>query len=89
LLPPAPLNANGPSALSVPGEHEERAAFVGPTPFEVFDVDAPWSYPDLATAQKGLESSGVAAKAAEASGQAALYAAHAAALAPLRQSDGG
>ncbi|SDL89648.1 hypothetical protein SAMN04488026_11288 [Aliiruegeria lutimaris] len=52
-------------------------------------MDAPWSYPDLATAQKGLGSSGVAANAAEVSGQEALDAAHAAALAPFRQPDGG
>ncbi|SHH21080.1 class I SAM-dependent methyltransferase [Marivita hallyeonensis] len=88
LLPPAPPNANGPFALSVPGKLEELAASAGLTPVEVFDVDAPWSYPDLATAQKGLGSSGVAAKAAEVSGQEALDAAHAAALAPFRQPDG-
>ena len=51
-------------------------------------MDAPWSYPDLATAQRGLGSSGVAAKAAETSGQDALDAAHAEALAPFRQPDG-
>jgi hypothetical protein len=59
LLPPAPPNANGPFALSVPGKLEELATSAGLTPLEVFDVDAPWSYPDLATAQKGLGSSGV------------------------------
>jgi SAM-dependent methyltransferase len=89
LLPPPPPNANGPFALSVPGKLEELAASAGLTPLEVFDVDAPWTYPDLATAQKGLGSSGVAAKAAEVSGQEALDAAHAAALAPFRQPDGG
>lgn len=89
LLPPAPPHANGPFALSVPGKLEELAASAGLTPLEVFDVDAPWTYPDLATAQTGLGSSGVAAKAAEISGQEALDAAHAAALAPFRQQDGG
>lgn len=88
LLPPAPPNANGPFALSMPGKLEELAVSAGLTPLEVFDVDAPWSYPDLATAQKGLGSSGVAAKAAEVSGQKALDAAHAAALAPFIQPDG-
>lgn len=64
------------------------ATAAGLSPQEVFDVDAPWAYPDLETAQKGLGSSGVAVKAVETSGQEALDAAHAAALAPFRQPDG-
>lgn len=88
LLPPMPPNASGPFALSEPGKLEELAASAGLTPLEVFDVDAPWSYPDLATAKRGLGSSGVAAKAAEFSGQSALDAAHNAALAPFVQPDG-
>lgn len=89
LLPPMPANASGPFAMSEPGKLEELAESAGLTPIEVFDVDSPWSYPDLATAQKGLGSSGVAVKAAETSGRDALDAAHAAALAPFRQPDGG
>lgn len=88
LLPPPPAGAGGPFALSEPGKLEELATSAGLTPLEVFDVQAPWHYPDLKTAQKGLGSSGVAAKAAEISGQDALDAAHAAALAPFRQVDG-
>lgn len=88
LLPPPPPGAGGPFALSEPGKLEELAASAGLTPLEVFDVLAPWQYPDLKTAQKGLGSSGVAARAAEVSGQDALDAAHAAALAPFRQADG-
>lgn len=89
LLPPPPPNAAGPFALSETGKLEELAASAGLSPLEVFDVDTPWSYPDLATAQKGLASSGVAVKAAETSGKDALDAAHAEALAPFRQPDGG
>ena len=59
------------------------------TALEVFDVGALWSYPDLATALKGLGSSGVAVKAAELCGQEFLDAAHEEALAPFRQPDGG
>ena len=88
LLPPPPPGAGGPFALSEPGKLEDLAGAAGLSALEVFDVDAPWSYPDLATAQRGLGSSGVAAKAAETSGQDALDAAHAAALAPFRQPDG-
>ncbi|MGP6089222.1 class I SAM-dependent methyltransferase [Antarctobacter jejuensis] len=88
LLPPMPANASGPFALSEPGKLEALATSAGLTPIEVFDVDSPWRYPDLATAQKGLGSSGVAFKAAETSGQDALDAAHEAALAPFRKPDG-
>lgn len=88
LLPPPPPGAGGPFALSEPGKLEELATSARLTALETFDVEAPWRYPDLATAQKGLGSSGVAAKAAEISGQDALDEAHATALAPFRQSDG-
>lgn len=88
LLPPPPPGAGGPFALSGPGKLEELAVAAGLSPVEVFDVGAPWNYPDLQTAQRGLGSSGVAVKAAETSGQDALDAAHAAALAPFRQPDG-
>ncbi|MEH6755492.1 MAG: class I SAM-dependent methyltransferase [Alphaproteobacteria bacterium] len=88
LLPPPPPGAGGPFALSEPGKLEDLAKSAGLTALEVFDVEAPWHYRDLTMAQKGLGSSGVAAKAAEISGQDALDAAHAAALAPFRQSDG-
>jgi len=89
LLPPMPANASGPFALSEPGKLEELAERAGLAPRAVFDVDSPWTYPDLATALRGLGSSGVAFKAAETSGQAALDAAHEAALAPFVQPDGG
>jgi SAM-dependent methyltransferase len=89
LLPPPPPNAGGPFALSEPGKLEELAARAGLIPREAFDVETPLTYPDLATAQRGLGSSGVAVKAAETSGQAALDAAHEAALAPFVQPDGG
>lgn len=89
LLPPMPANASGPFALSEPGMLEELASSAGLIPRDVFDVDSPWTYPDLATALKGLGSSGVAFKAAETSGQAALDAAHEAALAPFVLPDGG
>lgn len=88
LLPPPPQGAGGPFALSEPGKLEGLATLAGLTPQEVFDVQAPWHYPDLTTAQKGLGSSGVAAKAVEVLGQAAIDAAHAAALEPFCQLDG-
>jgi SAM-dependent methyltransferase len=88
LLPPPPPGAAGPFALSETDKLEALATSAGLTAQEVFDVNAPWRYPDLATAQKGLGSSGVAVKAAEINGQAALDDAHAKALAAFRQPDG-
>jgi hypothetical protein len=55
----------------------------------VFDVDSPWSYPDEATAVRGLNSSGVAKRAMDNSGEAAVSEAHRQALGPFRQTDGG
>ncbi|SIS85795.1 hypothetical protein SAMN05421759_104351 [Roseivivax lentus] len=88
LLPPPPAIASGPFALSEPGKLEALVASAGLDLVVVFDVDSPRAYPDLATAQKGLGSSGVAVKAVETSGQDALDATHAAALAPFCQPDG-
>jgi hypothetical protein len=51
-------------------------------------VDSPFTYPDLPTALRGLNSSGVAAAAMERAGEEVVSAAHAAALAPFRQADG-
>lgn len=88
LLPPPPPGAPGPFALSDPSALKGFAAEAGLTALEVADVACTWQYPDLATALRGLGSSGVAARAAEQVGMDAVDAAHAAALAPFRQGDG-
>ncbi|MFN0182610.1 MAG: hypothetical protein ACKVQR_02215, partial [Aquabacterium sp.] len=63
-------------------------ASAGLQPLEVLDVACHWQYPDLATALRGLASSGVAVRAAQTSGDEAVHGAHAAALAPFRQEGG-
>jgi SAM-dependent methyltransferase len=88
LLPPPPPGAPGPFALSQPSALRALAESAGLRPLEVFDVACHWAYPDLATALRGLGSSGVAVRAAELSGAQAVDDAHAAALGPLRQADG-
>lgn len=88
LLPPPPPNAPGPFALSDKAALTGFAEAAGLQPAQVFDVDSPFTYPDLPTALRGLNSSGVAAAAMERAGEEAVSAAHAAALAPFRQSDG-
>lgn len=88
LLPPPPPGAPGPFALSQPSTLRALAESAGLRALEVFDVACQWEYPDLATALRGLGSSGVAARAAETSGMQAVDDAHAEALAPLRQANG-
>jgi SAM-dependent methyltransferase len=89
LLPPPPPGAPGPFALSEPSALRALAESAGLRPLEVYDVVCHWEYPDLATALRGLASSGVAVRATEASSVDAVNEAHAAALAPFRQEHGG
>lgn len=88
LLPPPPPGAGGPFALSDEGNLRTFAEAGGLSPVEVVDIDTPWHYPDLATALRGLASSGVAVKAAEHSGEEALATAMTEFLAPFRKPDG-
>ena len=88
LLPPPPPGAPGPFALSDETALRAYASGAGLEPIEVLDVDCPWRYPDLATALRGLKSSGVAARAIENSSEAAVDEAHSKTLAPFRQPDG-
>lgn len=88
LLPPPPPGAPGPFALSDETALRAFATGAGLDPADVFDVDSPWRYSDLATALRGLKSHGGAARAIENSSEEAVDSAHSQALAPFRQSDG-
>lgn len=88
LLPPPPPGAPGPFALSDAAALRTFASASALEPLEVLDVDAPWRYADLATALRGLGSSGVAARAREHSSAEAVDEAHAKALASFQQADG-
>jgi ubiquinone/menaquinone biosynthesis C-methylase UbiE len=88
LLPPAPPGAPGPFALSEVSALRTFAEASGLTPHDVFEVDTHWYYRSEAAALRGLGSSGVAIRAIEHSGADAFIAAHQAALAPFRQTDG-
>jgi SAM-dependent methyltransferase len=87
-LPPPPPGAPGPFALSNEAALRALALEAGLHPLAVFDVDSPFVYPDQATAVRGLNASGVAVRAIEQAGEAAVAAAHAKAIAPFRQADG-
>lgn len=87
LLPAPPPGAPGPFALSDEIALRGFASAAGLQPVEVFDVDAPWIYPDLQTGVRALRSSGVSARAIANSSEKAVDSAHAAALAPYLQAD--
>ena len=88
LLPVPPPGAPGPFALSDEATLRAFAAEGGLTPLEVFDVDSPWSFSDETAALRGLNSSGVATRAREHSGDAAVTEAYRQALTPFRRGDG-
>lgn len=88
LMPPPPPGAPGPFALSDEAALRNFAVSGGLKPVEVFDIPCVLDYPELATALRGLNSSGVAARAMENSSEQAVSAAHEKALAPFRQKDG-
>jgi SAM-dependent methyltransferase len=88
LLPPPPPGAGGPFALSRADALGELAAAAGLAIDTIVDLDDPVLYPDRDTALRGLNSSGVAARAIGLVGEDAVTHAHAAALDPFRQADG-
>jgi SAM-dependent methyltransferase len=88
LMPPPPPGAPGPFALSDEGALRAFAGAAGLMPTDVLDIAATIAYPDEATALRALNSSGVAARAMENSDEAAVTAAHKAAIAPFRAADG-
>jgi SAM-dependent methyltransferase len=88
LLPPPPPGAPGPFALSDEARLRAFAVEAGLKPLDLEDVFSPWEYENEALAVRGIGSSGVAAKAMDASGEDAVNAAHAAAIAPFVQADG-
>jgi SAM-dependent methyltransferase len=88
LLPAPPPGTPGPFALSDETALRGFASVAGLEPLELMDVDSPWHYADLATALRGLGSSGVAARARDHSNADAVDEAHAKALDPFHQGDG-
>jgi len=89
LLPPPPLGAPGPFALSEDGALEALARQAGLTPIEVNDTDCPWVYKDLDMALRGLLSAGPAVKAMQTSGESRVRDAVATALEPFKTASGG
>ncbi len=88
LLPAPPPGTPGPFALSDRAALSGFASAAGFQVQDVFDVSAAFAYRDRETALRGLNSSGVAARAIEAAGEPAVSNAHAAAIAPFTRPDG-
>jgi len=88
LLPPPPPGAGGPFALSDETALRKLAGDAGLEPGEVRDIDCPFAYPDVETALRGVNSSGVAERAMRHSGVDAVSAAHRAVLEKYRRPDG-
>jgi len=88
LMPPPPPGAPGPFALSDEAALRAFAREAGLAPTDLLDVEAPFAFPDEATALRGLNSSGVAVRAMEHSGEKAVSEAHRNAIAPFRRPDG-
>jgi SAM-dependent methyltransferase len=87
-LPAPPPGAPGPFALSDKSALEAFATSAGLQPVEFIDVDCPWQYPDLPTALRGLNSTGVAARARAHSSESAIDKANEEVLRTFHQPDG-
>ncbi len=88
LLPPPPPNAAGPFALSAPGALEALVGKAGLTPEHAATVTTVMSFPDEATAIRGLLASGVAERAMRHSGEQAVARSLPEAIGPYQKGDG-
>ena len=89
LLPPPPLGAPGPFALSDPEALTALYADAGLRATSIADVPCVWSYPDETTAVAGLMASGPVVRAIEHAGEKAVHHATIGFLTPFRTNDGG
>lgn len=88
LLSSGPAHPPGPLSLSDEAELRAAAQEAGLEPAEAMEVDCPWTYPDLATALRGLASAGGSARAMQLTSEEAVHQAHRQALRPFLQPDG-
>jgi SAM-dependent methyltransferase len=87
-LPPPPPGAPGPWALSAPGALEALLAQAGLTTEDAGTANVLMTFPDEATALRGLLSAGVSVRAIRAVGEDAMRRAAREAIAPYLRSDG-
>ncbi len=88
LLPPPPADAPHPFNLSEPEALAGLLRGAGLVPGESFEIEAPWHYPDRATALRGVLAAGVVVRAMEVLGEATVRAAYERALDAFARPDG-
>lgn len=88
LLPPPPLGAPGPFALSADGAMAALTTQAGFTTVAELQARSLWDYPDEATALRGLLSAGPAVRAINHAGEAVVASAIRTVLAGFRQPSG-
>ena len=88
LMPPPPRNAPHPFNLSDAPALQRFAQGAGLTPGDIFEISAPWIYPDRPTAMRGVLSAGVVVRAMEILGEEVVRNAYGTALEEFRQADG-
>ncbi len=88
LMPPPPLGAPGPFALSDKNALRGFAEHADLEVIEIFDVDCPFEYTDIETAVRGMSSAGVAVKVMEMAGEKAVEEAYRNAFAEFQKPDG-
>lgn len=89
LMPPPPKDAPHPFNLSGETALRNFAQEAGLRPLESGEIEAPWVYPDRATALRGVLSAGVVVRAMQILGKDVVRAAYGTALERFLQPDGG
>ncbi len=89
LMPPPPKDAPHPFKLSGENTLRDFARSAGLEPLESGEVEAPWIYPDRATALRGVLSAGVVVRATQILGEDVVREAYGEALEQFRQPGGG
>ena len=87
LMPPPPPDAPHPFNLSTAEALEEFVREAGFAPLEGAEIEAPWTYPDRATALRGVLSAGVVVRAMQILGEEVVERAYGAALERFRLPD--
>jgi SAM-dependent methyltransferase len=89
LMPPPPPGAEGPFSLSEPGALEAVMSRAGLEAGHAEEVEAPFAYPDMETALRGLLSAGPVVAALNHAGEQRVRDAVAGSLADHRDAEGG
>ena len=87
-MPPSSPATHSPFSLSDEKVLREVVTAAGLRTLEIFEVECPFDYPNEETARRGFASTGIAGRAIEVAGEAAVFAAQTKAFAPFKRADG-